>query len=278
MAPSTFSAPTARLRNRSRRITHTAAQSNSEISALSAMDSAVSRFAPETSRHQAIAKAAATITAMAMRSRRRSNTTNSIATPSNVRQASERVPSAPSRASKDWIARETSSSASSAAYLCLREAPAFNVRISKRLQETAGPCERVGEAQKGEASTRPRLLCTADHSLADGFRCVASSGDHRWMPMSVNVIWLHRKNRHLLMNDIAKHTPMMQQYLRAKAEHPDKLVFYRMGDFYELFYDDARARRAAARHHADGARAIGRRADPDGRRAAITRSTATSRS
>ncbi len=32
---------------------------------------------------------------------------------------------------------------------------------------------------------------------------------------------------------------MMQQYLRAKAEHPDKLVFYRMGDFYELFYADA---------------------------------------
>jgi DNA mismatch repair protein MutS len=33
---------------------------------------------------------------------------------------------------------------------------------------------------------------------------------------------------------------MMQQYLRIKAEHPDILVFYRMGDFYELFYDDAR--------------------------------------
>jgi DNA mismatch repair protein MutS len=33
---------------------------------------------------------------------------------------------------------------------------------------------------------------------------------------------------------------MMQQYLRAKAEHPDKLLFYRMGDFYELFYDDAK--------------------------------------
>ncbi len=32
---------------------------------------------------------------------------------------------------------------------------------------------------------------------------------------------------------------MMQQYLRAKAEHPDMLLFYRMGDFYELFYDDA---------------------------------------
>ncbi len=38
----------------------------------------------------------------------------------------------------------------------------------------------------------------------------------------------------------AAHTPMMQQYLRIKAEFPDTLVFYRMGDFYELFYDDAR--------------------------------------
>src|SRR6187401_118951 len=35
------------------------------------------------------------------------------------------------------------------------------------------------------------------------------------------------------------HTPMMQQYLRVKADHPDKIVFYRMGDFYELFFDDA---------------------------------------
>jgi DNA mismatch repair protein MutS len=38
---------------------------------------------------------------------------------------------------------------------------------------------------------------------------------------------------------IARHTPMMQQYLGVKSAHPDKLVFYRMGDFYELFYDDA---------------------------------------
>ncbi|MBI4808900.1 MAG: DNA mismatch repair protein MutS [Nitrosomonadales bacterium] len=35
------------------------------------------------------------------------------------------------------------------------------------------------------------------------------------------------------------HTPMMQQYLRIKADHADKLLFYRMGDFYELFHDDA---------------------------------------
>ena len=38
----------------------------------------------------------------------------------------------------------------------------------------------------------------------------------------------------------AVHTPMMRQYLAIKAEHPDMLLFYRMGDFYELFYDDAR--------------------------------------
>lgn len=40
--------------------------------------------------------------------------------------------------------------------------------------------------------------------------------------------------------DLSAHTPMMQQYLRIKADHPGTLVFYRMGDFYELFYDDAR--------------------------------------
>ena len=40
------------------------------------------------------------------------------------------------------------------------------------------------------------------------------------------------------------HTPMMRQYLGVKKDYPDMLVFYRMGDFYELFYDDAK--RAAA--------------------------------
>ena len=39
---------------------------------------------------------------------------------------------------------------------------------------------------------------------------------------------------------MSTHTPMMQQYLALKSEHPDKLVLYRMGDFYELFFDDAR--------------------------------------
>ena len=39
---------------------------------------------------------------------------------------------------------------------------------------------------------------------------------------------------------MSSHTPMMQQYLTIKNEHPNTLVFYRMGDFYELFFDDAK--------------------------------------
>jgi DNA mismatch repair protein MutS len=41
------------------------------------------------------------------------------------------------------------------------------------------------------------------------------------------------------MNKALDHTPMMQQYLRLKAQHADILLFYRMGDFYELFHEDA---------------------------------------
>src|SRR3990167_4116872 len=42
-----------------------------------------------------------------------------------------------------------------------------------------------------------------------------------------------------VIEPLQQHTPMMQQYLRIKAQYPDTLLFYRMGDFYELFYDDA---------------------------------------
>ena len=42
-----------------------------------------------------------------------------------------------------------------------------------------------------------------------------------------------------MSSDQGNHTPMMAQYLRLKADHPDTLLFYRMGDFYELFYADA---------------------------------------
>ncbi len=41
------------------------------------------------------------------------------------------------------------------------------------------------------------------------------------------------------LNDLQNHTPMMQQYLGIKSQYPDMLVFYRMGDFYELFFEDA---------------------------------------
>jgi DNA mismatch repair protein MutS len=41
-------------------------------------------------------------------------------------------------------------------------------------------------------------------------------------------------------DDLSQHTPMMQQYFRLKAEFPDTLLFYRMGDFYEVFFADAR--------------------------------------
>ena len=37
---------------------------------------------------------------------------------------------------------------------------------------------------------------------------------------------------------LSGHTPMMQQYLGLKADHPETLLFYRMGDFYEVFFDD----------------------------------------
>ena len=46
-------------------------------------------------------------------------------------------------------------------------------------------------------------------------------------------------NQELSAVDLAQHTPMMQQYLGIKINYPDTLVFYRMGDFYELFFGDA---------------------------------------
>ena len=49
------------------------------------------------------------------------------------------------------------------------------------------------------------------------------------------------KNEKTINNGInSNHTPMMQQYLGIKHDHPHDLVFYRMGDFYEMFYEDAK--------------------------------------
>ncbi|KDN09405.1 DNA mismatch repair protein MutS [Gilliamella apicola] len=57
------------------------------------------------------------------------------------------------------------------------------------------------------------------------------------------LITLKDKKRKTTMtnkDNLANHTPMMQQYLKLKSENPDILLFYRMGDFYEMFYDDAK--------------------------------------
>ena len=43
-----------------------------------------------------------------------------------------------------------------------------------------------------------------------------------------------------LTKDLSSLTPMMQQYVNVKMQHPHSLMFYRMGDFYELFFDDAK--------------------------------------
>ena len=42
-----------------------------------------------------------------------------------------------------------------------------------------------------------------------------------------------------MLTKMVEYIPMMQQYMRIKAQHPNELLFYRMGDFYELFFEDA---------------------------------------
>ena len=74
------------------------------------------------------------------------------------------------------------------------------------------------------------------------------------------------------------HTPMMQQYLARQGGASGQAALLPDGRFLRALLRRRAARRAAARHHADRARAVGRRADPDGRRARITRSMAISRS
>jgi DNA mismatch repair protein MutS len=56
---------------------------------------------------------------------------------------------------------------------------------------------------------------------------------------SNSLIYMETTNKNTPPEGAEKHTPMMQQYLGLKADHPNTLLFYRMGDFYELFYADA---------------------------------------
>ena len=67
------------------------------------------------------------------------------------------------------------------------------------------------------------------------------------------------------------HTPVMQQYLRLKAQHPGRAAVLSHGRLLRAVLRRREARRAPARHHADGARSVGGPADPDGRRAVSQR-------
>ena len=69
----------------------------------------------------------------------------------------------------------------------------------------------------------------------------SSSHDSRTRLLVMNGMKSDVKNRSALAKtELSSHTPMMQQYLGIKARHPDTLLLYRMGDFYELFHDDAK--------------------------------------
>ncbi len=80
---------------------------------------------------------------------------------------------------------------------------------------------------------RPRELAVIGQAL--GY----TAGTHQGrLPPSVCVPVPHIRT--MTLSAEAQHTPVIRQYLRIKAEHPNILLFYRMGDFYELFFDDAR--------------------------------------
>src|SRR5690606_34041581 len=61
----------------------------------------------------------------------------------------------------------------------------------------------------------------------------------RWRSPTASACWSACRPE-MSSGKTQEHTPLMQQFLAAKAEHQDVLLFFRMGDFYELFYDDAR--------------------------------------
>ncbi|MDD2740456.1 MAG: DNA mismatch repair protein MutS, partial [Methylomonas lenta] len=50
----------------------------------------------------------------------------------------------------------------------------------------------------------------------------------------------NQKTQGTKQDEKMQHTPMMQQFMRIKSQHAETLLFYRMGDFYELFFDDAK--------------------------------------
>ena len=51
------------------------------------------------------------------------------------------------------------------------------------------------------------------------------------------------------MTSTLKITPMLQQFLEIKGQHKDAILFYRMGDFYEMFFEDAEIASKSPRHY-----------------------------
>src|SRR5690606_15781924 len=91
------------------------------------------------------------------------------------------------------------------------------------------------------AVTRVRRALSRLAPVASAMRWSCSSlgacMDGKLAPFHAQV---HGKNQFMASVATEQHTPLMKQFFAAKAEHQDVLLFFRMGDFYELFYDDAR--------------------------------------
>ena len=89
---------------------------------------------------------------------------------------------------------------------------------------------------KSSASASEKVTLLSDMLVA-----LADSGGKSHALANCGVAWVRTSGYDLIMARADAPTPMMQQYQRLKAEAGDALLFYRMGDFFELFFDDAKA-------------------------------------
>src|SRR5690606_24328473 len=111
----------------------------------------------------------------------------------------------------------------------------------------AKPADQVGHLPRATVEVSPRLDVRDSHaSIIPGRRRGAQPRLHPRPGLGLgrsSTMALPQRDVPHAMTDAtshSSHTPMMRQYLAIKAEYPDMLLFYRMGDFYELFYDDAK--------------------------------------
>ena len=147
------------------------------------------------------------------------------------------------------------------------------------------PCVRAGSPVVAvahvavhQSATLPARVTVSSASTTMA-QCYTPTGSTRFVRVRRDCP--ARDDSHLLSAHApssASATPAMRQYLDVKRQHRDAIVLFRMGDFYEMFYEDALTAVARARADADVARqGRGRRRDSDVRRARSTRSTRTSR-